>query len=157
MIKYFMDNDRPSLTRGTDHAAGWDVQAALGMSRTLAPGDRWLVPTDLYLEMAPGICAMVCSRSGLAINHGVIVLNAPGIIDADYRGEVKISIINLGKDPHEIHPGDKIAQLLFIPVFPEGYWLQTEMRDGFAPIRVISKDALSLTGRGSGGHGSTGR
>lgn len=164
MIKYFLQNPDLALTRGSDGAAGYDLRANLSSERTLVPGARWLVSTGLHLEMPLGIHAQVCSRSGLAINHGVIVLNAPGIIDSDYRGEVKVSLINLGTQPYLIIPGERIAQLLFMS---HGYYRQRMPGQYCGTMlfnphsvdfeAVESLDKLSSTARGSGGHGSTGR
>lgn len=171
-ILYWMeDNEWPHLARGTEHAAGWDLVARCttdreispgvsGESVVLGPGTRFLVNTGLYLAMKPGICAMLCSRSGLSINHGVVVLNAPGIVDADYRGEVKVTLANLSDKPHTIHAGDRIAQLVFVPVFPECAPLLDTMLGTTAdvsPTRMKDREDLGASKRGAGGFGSTGR
>ncbi|MCR9283903.1 MAG: dUTP diphosphatase [Rhodobacteraceae bacterium] len=123
-------------------AAGLDLLAAVDGKITLAPGARALVPTGLAMALPAGFEAQVRPRSGLAAKHGVTVLNTPGTIDADYRGEVKVILINLGDAPFEISRGDRIAQMVIAPV------LQAD---------IVEVEVLSETERGSGGFGSTGR
>ena len=123
----------------TPDSAGVDLQSTEDL--LLKPGERILVPTGLFLELPTGFMAQVCPRSGLAIKHGVTVLNAPGIIDADYRGEVKVILVNLGQDEYSIKKDDRIAQLIFLPCF-QG--------------RLIEIEELSKTKRGEAGFGSTG-
>ncbi|MGX1499231.1 dUTP pyrophosphatase [Labrenzia sp. MBR-25] len=123
-------------------AAGLDLLAAVDGTITLAPGARALVPTGLAMALPAGYEAQVRPRSGLAAKHGVTVLNTPGTIDADYRGEVKVILINLGDAPFEISRGDRIAQMVIAPV------LQADM---------VEVEVLSETERGAGGFGSTGR
>lgn len=127
----------------TPDAAGFDLLAAVAdhTPLTLAPGDRALVPTGLILELPPGSEAQVRPRSGLAAKSGVTVLNSPGTIDADYRGEVAVILINLGKEPFIIKRGERIAQMIVAPV--------TRVN-----LREVTK--LSSTKRGAGGFGSTG-
>ena len=134
-------------TYATAHAAAMDLRAALppGETWTLAPGARQLVPTGLAIALPPGFEGQVRPRSGLALKHGVTVLNAPGTIDADYRGEVAVVLINLGEAPFALQRGDRIAQLLVAPV-PAWAWHP-----------VASAPELGDTGRGTGGYGSTGR
>ena len=122
-------------------AAGLDLCAALEEPQTLAPGERKLVGTGLAIALEPGFEAQVRPRSGLAHRHGVTVLNAPGTVDADYRGEVKVELINHGSEPFVIEPGARIAQLVVAAV------VQAELE--------LVED-LDLTARGSGGYGSTG-
>jgi len=124
----------------TVHAAGLDVVAA--ESLTLAPGRRHAVATGFAIAIPEGYEVQVRPRSGLALKHGVTCLNTPGTIDADYRGEVKVILANLGDSPFEIVRGERIAQLVPAPVLQ-------------AKFNVV--DSLSQTGRGSGGFGSTGR
>lgn len=121
-----------------------DLLAALGASETLslAPGSRMLVPTGLAVALPHGYEAQVRPRSGLAAKHGVTVLNSPGTIDADYRGEIKVILINLGDEPFVIRRGDRIAQLVVAPV---------------TAVTFDLKESLDETQRGSGGFGSTGR
>jgi len=127
----------------TADAAGFDLLAAVPLHDPimLAPGDRTLVPTGLIFELPPGSEAQVRPRSGLAAKFGVTVLNSPGTIDADYRGEVSVILINLGKEPFAIKRGERIAQMIVAPV--------TRVK-----LREVTK--LSSTKRGSGGFGSTG-
>jgi dUTP pyrophosphatase len=122
-------------------AAGADVVAALEGPRTLAPGERALIPTGFALEVPPGWEVQVRPRSGLAFKHGVTVLNAPGTIDADYRGPVGVLLVNLGTEPFTIARGDRIAQLIVAPV----------ARAAFGEAA-----ALAASERGAGGFGSTG-
>ena len=128
----------------TDGAAGLDLVAALDVQSpvTLAAGARALVPTGLILELPHGYEAQVRPRSGLALNHGVTVLNSPGTIDSDYRGEVRVILANLGQAPFEIRRGERIAQLVVSPVTRATF------------IEVAS---VSATVRGAGGFGSTGK
>jgi dUTP pyrophosphatase len=131
----------------TAHAAGMDLRAAIpeGEAWSLAPGQRRLVPTGLSMAIPEGFEGQVRPRSGLALKHGITVLNAPGTIDADYRGEVAVVLVNHGDAPFEVKRGERIAQLVFAPVTRAGW------------DAVQSLDALGGTGRGSGGYGSTGR
>ena len=126
----------------TAGAAGMDLQAALGPDTvTLLPGMRTAVPTGLHLSMPPTMEAQIRPRSGLALKQGVTVVNAPGTIDSDYRGEIKILLINLGQEPVEITDGMRIAQMVLAPILrPE----------------ISHRDTLDETERGSGGFGSTG-
>ena len=122
-------------------AAGLDLLAAVETPLVLTPGQRTLVPTGLSMALPAGFEGQVRPRSGLAARNGVTVLNTPGTIDADYRGEVKVILINLGDAPFTIERGARIAQLVIAPV------LQAE---------ITEVEDLSETGRGSGGFGSTG-
>lgn len=128
----------------TEHAAGMDLRAAVAESEpiTLAPGARCLAPTGLTIALPPGYEAQIRPRSGLAAKHGVTCLNTPGTIDADYRGEVKVILINLGQEPFVIKRGERIAQMVIASV-TQGAWSKVEV--------------LSETARGAGGFGSTGR
>jgi dUTP pyrophosphatase len=126
----------------TEAAAGLDLCAALEAPLTLAPGARCAVPTGLALELPEGCEGQVRPRSGLALKHGVTVLNSPGTIDEDYRGELQVLLVNLGQEPHVIQPGDRIAQLVIAPVLR---------------ARVVEVETLSSSSRGAGGFGSTGR
>ena len=122
-------------------AAGMDLVAALETPLTLEPGERAAVPTGIALALPEGYEAQVRPRSGLALKHGLTVLNSPGTIDADYRGEVKVILINLGPEDFTIRRGDRIAQLLISPV-SQAAWDEVETLDD--------------TARGTGGFGSTG-
>jgi len=125
----------------TEHSAGYDLCALLDRPFTLEPGQRHLFSTGLRLAIPNGFFGMVCPRSGLALKTGVTVLNAPGIIDADYRGDIGVILINLGDKPHTVNPGDRIAQMMF------AHALRTVFIPAFG---------LRETERGSGGFGSTG-
>lgn len=132
----------PLPTYATDLAAGADLHAAVAEAAPLAlgPGERALVPTGLRIEVPEGFEAQVRPRSGLALWHGVTVLNAPGTIDADYRGELAVLLINLGPEAVTLQRGDRIAQLVIAPV------VQVRFEEG----------DLDDTARGAGGFGSTG-
>jgi dUTP pyrophosphatase len=134
----------PLPTYQSAGAAGLDLMAALDTQHplTLAPGARALVPTGLILELPPGYEAQVRPRSGLALNYGIAVLNSPGTIDSDYRGEVRVVLANLGHAPFEIRRGERIAQLVVLPV---------------ARAELVEVAAVTETPRGNGGFGSTGR
>ncbi|HVR29417.1 MAG TPA: dUTP diphosphatase [Thermoanaerobaculia bacterium] len=122
-------------------SAGSDLRAAVTVPITIAPGERALVPTGIALEIPPGWEGQVRPRSGLAAAHGVTVLNAPGTIDADYRGEIGVLLVNLGTSPFEVRRGDRVAQIVFAPV---------------ATARWQEAAALGSSERGGGGFGSTG-
>ncbi len=124
----------------TEGSAGLDLRADEPVS--LAPGERALVPTGLALEIPPGFEGQVRPRSGLAARHGVGLLNAPGTVDSDYRGEVKVILVNHGQQPVRFERGERVAQLVIAPV-------------ARAALEVV--EALGDTGRGAGGFGSTGR
>ncbi|MDY0269832.1 dUTP diphosphatase [Trichloromonas sp.] len=125
----------------TEHAAGMDIHACLDAPLTLAPGDRVLIPTGLALAIPPGYEGQVRPRSGLALKQGVTLVNSPGTIDADYRGEFGVILINHGQEAVSIADGDRIAQLLIAPVCR-------------ATLCEVSE--LSATVRASGGFGHTG-
>ncbi|MBS0333873.1 MAG: dUTP diphosphatase [Proteobacteria bacterium] len=128
----------------TAQAAGMDLRAAVPDDEplTLRPGSRFPVPTGLAFALPPGFEAQVRPRSGLAMKHGVTCLNSPGTVDADYRGEVKVILVNLGEEDFVIRRGERIAQLVIAPV-AQAKWAEAE--------------SLDETGRGAGGFGSTGR
>ncbi|MFO0636766.1 MAG: dUTP diphosphatase [Nannocystaceae bacterium] len=128
--------------RMSEHAAGWDLTACLsGDGITLEPSARARVPTGLALAIPPGFEGQVRPRSGWAARTGVTVLNAPGTIDADFRGELEVLLVNLGPDPVRICSGDRIAQLVVAPLAEPSFgWVE----------------ALPPSGRGAGGFGSTG-
>jgi dUTP pyrophosphatase len=134
----------PLPAYATAHAAGMDLRAALAEDApvTLHPGDRRPVPTGLAIAIPPGFEGQVRPRSGLALRHGVTCLNSPGTVDADYRGEVMVILINHGPEAFVVRRGERIAQLLISPVV-QARWRET--------------DALDDTARGAGGFGSTGR
>ncbi|MEX2016722.1 MAG: dUTP diphosphatase [Candidatus Hydrogenedentales bacterium] len=124
----------------TAHAAGMDLRAAVGEPLTLQPGARALVPTGLRIALPVGTEAQVRPRSGLAARHGIGMVNAPGTIDADYRGEIQVLLINHGSEAFTINRGDRIAQLIIAPVL-RATWQKV--------------DALPETERGAGGFGHT--
>jgi dUTP pyrophosphatase len=134
------NEDLPLPAYETAGAAGMDLRAAEAV--TLKPGARHLVPTGLAIALPDGFEAQVRPRSGLAVKHGVTVLNAPGTIDSDYRGEVKVPLINHGQDDFVIARGDRIAQMVIAPV-TRAAWSEV--------------DLLGDTARGAGGFGSSGR
>jgi dUTP pyrophosphatase len=121
-------------------AAGLDLLADVDADVVFGPGERGLVPTGLAIAIPPGFEGQVRPRSGLAVREGLTVLNAPGTIDADYRGEVQVLLVNLGREPARVRRGDRIAQLVVAPV---------------AAIAWREVDALVDTARGAGGFGST--
>jgi dUTP pyrophosphatase len=125
----------------TEGSAGADLRACLEASVTLAPGERAAIPTGLRIELPPGYEAQVRPRSGLALQKGLTCLNSPGTVDSDYRGELKVILVNLGREPATIGSGDRIAQLVIAPV---------------ARARFEETQSLGSTERGSGGFGSTG-
>ncbi|MEE9347095.1 MAG: dUTP diphosphatase [Robiginitomaculum sp.] len=140
-LSHFGDLQMPAFE--TRLAAGADLRAALpeGQTLVLEPGARALVPTGLAMALPAGYEAQIRPRSGLAYKHGVTVLNSPGTIDADYRGEVKILLINHGSKPFTITRGERVAQMVIAPITQADF---------------TAVEALSETARGEGGFGSTG-
>jgi dUTP pyrophosphatase len=132
------DNRLPEYQ--TLQSAGLDVRAHLEAPVVIAPLKRAMIPTGLYVELPEGYEMQVRPRSGLAAKHGVTVLNTPGTIDADYRGEIKIILVNLSDEPFTVEPGERIAQLVVAR---------------YTRIEWIECDSLSESGRGEGGFGST--
>jgi dUTP pyrophosphatase len=126
----------------TSASAGLDIRAFIEEKLTLSPGERKLIKTGLFLEIPEGYEAQVRPRSGLALKNGITVLNSPGTIDADYRGEIGVILINHSSENFEINSGDRIAQLIFAKV-EQAVWFETE--------------SLNETERGQGGFGSTGK
>jgi dUTP pyrophosphatase len=135
--------DLPLPSYQSAHAAGLDLLAAVpdAAPLTLAPDERVLVPTGIAIALAPGYEAQVRPRSGLAARHGLTVLNAPGTIDADYRGEIQVLLVNLGREAVTITRGMRVAQLVIAPV---------------VRAHILDVASLDKTSRGSGGFGSTG-
>ena len=136
--------DLPLPAYQTAEAAGLDLLAAVPTDApvTLAPGARALIPTGLILALPPGFEAQMRPRSGLALKHGVTLLNSPGTIDSDYRGEIGIIMINLGAEPFVVRRGERIAQMVVAPV---------------VRVTLTLADDLDATARDAGGFGSTGR
>lgn len=133
--------DLPLPSYESEYAAGMDIRAALGEPVELQPGKRKLIPTGLQMALAKGYEAQIRPRSGLAYRNGITMLNTPGTIDADYRGEVKVLAVNLGNETFTINHGDRIAQMVIAPV---------------TQATIKEADNLSKTDRGEGGFGSTG-
>ena len=133
--------DLPLPAYETEHAAGMDLRAAVREPVTLAPYERAAVPTGLRIALPPGMEAQIRPRSGLALRHGITMLNTPGTIDADYRGEITLIVINLGQESYTIQRGDRVAQMIIAPV-TRVEWRQVA--------------ALDTTERGDGGFGHTG-
>jgi dUTP pyrophosphatase len=133
--------DLPLPSPGSPGSAGLDLRAAVPGELILRPGERLLVPTGLTLEIPPGWEGQVRPRSGLALRHGIGIVNAPGTIDSDYRGEVGVILINLGEAPFTLRRGDRVAQLVISRV---------------EAIEWEEAGDLESSGRGSGGFGSTG-
>jgi len=135
-------NDKALLpVRKTDQAAGYDLSAFLTEDIVLTPGERKLIPTGIMMAIPIGIEGQIRPRSGLAINHGIGLLNSPGTIDADYRGEVKIIMINHGQEDFVITNKMRIAQIVFSKVIS---------------LDIVEKEQLSVTSRGEGGFGHSG-
>jgi dUTP pyrophosphatase len=123
-------------------ASGMDLKAFIDVDVTMPPLGRARIPTGLFIEIPAGYEAQVRPRSGLAARHGVTILNAPGTVDSDYRGELEVILVNLGPEPFTLRNGDRIAQLVISPVIRAS---------------LCETDSLSETRRGNGGFGSTGR
>lgn len=128
-------------TRATPGSAGFDLSAYLG-GITIYPGESATIATGLSIAIEPGFVGMVCSRSGLARNYRIAVLNAPGIIDESYRGELGVILINHGREPFYVGHGDRIAQLVIVP---------------YLMVDFVEVEELDSTERGTGGFGSTGK
>lgn len=133
--------DLPLPSYETAHAAGMDLRAAVEEPLVLAPGARALVPTGIAIALPEGFEAQVRPRSGLAFRNGISMVNTPGTIDADYRGEIRVILINHGQEPFTVQRGDRIAQLVIAPVLR---------------VEWMECDALDDTPRGAGGFGHTG-
>ncbi len=140
-IRIINTSKNPNPTYATEHAAGMDLRASLVEQIQLLPGQRKLIATGLFIELPIGYEAQIRPRSGLAINSGITLLNSPGTIDADYRGEIKVIMINLSAEPFNINSGDKIAQMVVAK-----------------HENVLWEDSteLSPTARNTGGFGHTG-
>lgn len=127
--------------RMTEHAAGFDLHAAMTESIRIAPGEIRLIPCGFAMALPPGYEAQVRPRSGLATRHGITLVNTPGTIDADYRGEVQVPLINLGRAEFVVERGMRIAQMVVLPV---------------PRVEIVEVEELDETSRGSGGFGHTG-
>ena len=140
-VKIVNKSQWPDPAYATVASAGMDLRADIAEPVVLKPLERRLVPTGIFIELPAGYEAQVRPRSGLATKHGVTVINSPGTVDADYRGELKVSLVNLSSEPFEIVPGERIAQMV-VASHETVEWEKVE--------------ALSETERGAGGWGSTG-
>ncbi len=140
-VKVINRSQNPLPQYETTHAAGLDVRADITEAIVLKPLERALVPTGLFVEIPEGYEMQVRPRSGLAAKHGITVLNAPGTIDADYRGEIKVILVNLSNEAYTLAPGERVAQLIVA---------------AYKQIEWEPADTLSDTTRGAGGFGSTG-
>jgi dUTP pyrophosphatase len=141
-VRIVNKSSHPCPSYATPQSAGVDLRANLESSVTIGPLERALVPTGLYIALPAGYEAQVRPRSGLAAKHGITVLNTPGTIDADYRGEIKVILVNLSNEPFQIVPGERIAQMVIA-------------RHETAECEDV--ESLDSTERGAGGFGSTGR
>lgn len=141
-VKIVNKSSYPTPSYATVNSAGMDLKANIETPVTLGPLERAMVPTGLYMALPDGTEAQVRPRSGLAAKYGISVLNAPGTIDADYRGEIKVILVNLSNEPFVINPGERIAQMV-VARYEKVEWEET--------------DSLDETERGEGGFGSTGR
>lgn len=127
--------------RQTDGSAGFDLHACLDAPTSLNPGETCVVPTGLAAEIPAGYAGMIFTRSGLGVKHGIVVKNGVGVIDSDYRGELRVALFNCDSEPYTLTPGERVAQLVLLPV-------------GLFP--VVEAEELDETTRGTGGFGSTG-
>ena len=143
--KIYNQSNNPLPAYASASAAGLDLRANLTEPIVLQPLERKLIPTGLFIELPRDCEAQVRPRSGLALKHGITVLNSPGTIDADYRGEIGVILVNLSNEPFEIQPGERIAQMVIAK------FQQVELHE------VSSKDELSDTERGAGGFGHSGK
>lgn len=141
-IRIVNKSGHPLPTHATAGSAGLDLRAALEESVTLEPLDRALIPTGLYFAIPAGYEVQIRPRSGLAMKHGITVLNTPGTIDSDYRGEIRVALINLSREPFTIEPGERICQMV-LARYEQVEWVEAEQLDD--------------TDRGEGGFGHTGR
>ena len=133
------NNELPKY--GTEHSAGMDLRAHLSDEITLKPLERALIPTGLYIELPEGYEAQIRPRSGLAVKHGISIVNSPGTIDADYRGEIKVILINLSNDEFVVKNGERICQMVI---------------QKYEKAELIEVETLNDTERGEGGFGHTG-
>ncbi len=145
MIRIYNKSKNALPAYASERAAGMDLRADLAAPVMLQPMERKLIPTGLFIELPDDCEAQVRPRSGLALKHGITVLNSPGTIDADYRGEVCVILINLSDEPFEIQPGERIAQMVVAP------FRQVKLQS------VETLEELSSTERGTGGFGHSGK
>ena len=140
-VKIVNHSKYPLPEYATSHSAGLDLRANIAEPITLKPLQRELIPTGLFMQLPEGVEAQVRPRSGLAAKHGISIVNSPGTIDPDYRGEIKIILVNLSDEPFTLEPGERIAQMV-IARFEHILWNDVE--------------SLDVTARGEGGFGHTG-
>jgi dUTP pyrophosphatase len=140
-IKIINKSNNPTPTYSTEQSAGVDLRANILEPIVLNPGERKLIPTGLHLELPDGYEAQVRPRSGLAIKHGITVLNSPGTVDADYRGDVGVILINMGQEPFTINHGERIAQMVIAQ---------------YTQVHFEETNELNDSKRGTGGFGSSG-
>lgn len=140
-ISVLLEDDASAPSYSSEHAAGADIKAYIKEPVTINPGQRALIPTGIKMQIPYGFEIQVRPRSGLALKNGISVLNTPGTIDCDYRGEIGVILINLGQDPFIVEPGMRIAQVILAPVFHANFMVA---------------ETLSATVRGHGGFGHTG-
>lgn len=141
-VKIINSSKHPLPAYETIASAGMDLRASTDADIVLQPMERQLVPTGLYIELPEGFEAQIRPRSGLALKHGITILNSPGTIDADYRGEIKIILANLSREPFVVKDGDRIAQMV-VARHERVEWMEV--------------DSLETTARGAGGFGHTGK
>ncbi|HEY0433472.1 MAG TPA: dUTP diphosphatase [Chitinophagaceae bacterium] len=141
-IRVINQSQNPLPAYATEGSSGMDIRASIAGPVMIGPLERMLVPTGLFLEIPPGYEAQIRPRSGLALHHGLTCLNSPGTIDSDYRGEIKVILINLSATAHTIQPGDRIAQMVIQKV---------------ERVEICEAEALAETQRGGGGFGHTGK
>ena len=141
-VKIVNKSPFPLPAYATEQSAGMDLRASISEPLTLNPLQRELVPTGLYIELPAGFEAQIRPRSGLAIKHGISLVNTPGTVDADYRGEIKVILVNLSNEPFTLNPGERIAQMV-VARHEKVLWDEVEV--------------LEESARGEGGFGSTGR
>ena len=141
-VKILNHSKFPLPEYATKHSAGMDLRANIDETIVVAPLERVLVPTGLHIQLPTGYEAQIRPRSGLAVKHGMGIVNSPGTIDADYRGEIRIILVNLSNEPFSLNPGERIAQMV-IARYEKATWLEC--------------DSLDESERGDGGFGSTGR
>lgn len=143
-IRIFNDSGYELPNYATVQSSGFDLRAAITEPITIEPLQRHLIPTGIYLQLPPLLEAQIRPRSGLAHKYGITIINTPGTIDADYRGQIHANLINFGTEPFVVEPGMKIAQAVICPIF-QAHWEE-----------VSSQNQLNDTERGAGGHGHTG-
>ena len=141
-VKIINNSSNPLPLYATDGSAGMDIMADLKEPVTMSPMERKLIPTGLFVQLPKGYEAEIRPRSGLAARHGITCLNSPGTIDSDYRGEIKVILINLSNEPHAIQPGDRIAQMIVNKV---------------EAVKWKAVNTLDTTKRNDGGFGHTGK